>query len=119
MSLLDDLREDYSIGANTVKSWLIGTLWSAGTGTVDPWTKDNLVQDEAQGVVQASAGSIDPNSAKAMAYSDVTNQLIAAGADPSQVQGFDVLKTLGDMIFVAILVIIGYYIFMAVSTVKK
>ena len=66
-----------------------GTVFRAATGNVDPWTKQILVDQEAQGQIQAGA---DPNSAQQTAQQDVTTTLKTftlggddrVGADPSQ-----------------------------------
>jgi len=46
--------------------------------------KDQLVQQEAANLVQASGGSMPQSQAQAQAQSDVTTVLRQAGADPSQ-----------------------------------
>jgi hypothetical protein len=78
MSFLDDAL------ANTV-----GVVWRAGSGTVDPWTKQQIVDEAAAAQVTASGGMITPAQAQAQAQQDVTTTLTTfgdgSGADPSQV----------------------------------
>lgn len=71
---------------DTLMGDTVGIVWRAGTGTVDPWTKANLQQDETAGLVKASgsSGQYDQTSAAAQAQNDVTSTLRAANADPSQ-----------------------------------
>jgi hypothetical protein len=64
----------------------VGLVWRAASGTVDPWTKANLQQDETQGLVQASgnSGQYTAATAATQSGSDVTTVLTQANADPSQ-----------------------------------
>jgi hypothetical protein len=70
----------------------VGVVYRATTGSVDPWSKQELVDQEASGIVQASAGTITPEDAAAQAQQDITDTLTTftlggddpVGADPSQ-----------------------------------
>lgn len=66
-----------------------GVVWRAASGTVDPWTKNQLVENQADAIVQASNGSITQADATQQAQGDVTQSLLSfgdgQGADPSQV----------------------------------
>lgn len=74
---------------DTFLSDTAGVAYRAWTGNVDPWTKQEIVDQEAAGQVQAGA---DPATAQATAEADVTNTLKTftlggddkVGADPSQ-----------------------------------
>jgi hypothetical protein len=66
-----------------------GVAYRAATGNVDPYTKQEIVDEEAAGQIAAGA---DPNTAQATAEADVTATLKTftlggddrVGADPSQ-----------------------------------
>lgn len=45
---------------DTVMSNTVGVLWRAGTGTVDPWTKNQLIDEQAAALQQASGGAPSP-----------------------------------------------------------
>jgi len=60
----------------------LGSYYSAATGNVDPWTKQNEI-DEAAALVQASGGSVTAAQATQTATQDVTRTLKGAGSDPS------------------------------------
>lgn len=70
----------------------VGLAYRAGTGNVDPWTKQQIVDDAAASNIAAGA---DPATAQAQAEADVTNTLKTStlggddpvGADPSQTTG--------------------------------
>lgn len=75
MSILD------SALSNTV-----GVLWRAASGTVDPWTKNTIVQQNATGLVQASGGKLSIDQATQQAQADATATLTTfpgGSADPS------------------------------------
>lgn len=80
---------------NTFMADTYGTVYSAVTGNVDPYTKQEIIDQEAAGNVQAGA---DPATAKAQAESDVTQTLKTftlggddkVGADPSQSTGLNI-----------------------------
>ena len=79
-------------------------IWtSAVTGTVSPWEKDKLISDLNASLQQAG---IDAESAANQAARDVTNTLVAAGADPSNVP--DWYKTLGDILTWALILGVAY-----------
>lgn len=67
----------------------VGTVFRAATGNVDPWTKQELVDNETSAQIQAGA---DPATAAANAEAGVTQTLSnftlggddPVGADPSQ-----------------------------------
>ena len=85
---------------DSVMSDTVGVVYRGATGSVDPWTKDQQVQDESAAIVQASTDQTDPNAtptisaedAAAQASQDVTDTLTTfslggddpIGADPSQ-----------------------------------
>lgn len=74
---------------DTFLSDTAGVVWRASTGSVDPWTKAELIDQQTQAQIQAGA---DPATAAAQAQQDVTNTLSTftlggsdqLGADPSQ-----------------------------------
>ena len=74
---------------DTFMSDTAGVVFRATTGNVDPWTKQEIIDQEAAGQVQAGA---DPATAQAQAEHDVTTTLKTftlggddrVGADPSQ-----------------------------------
>jgi len=84
------------------QNWLIGhtagVLWSAKSATVDPWTKANMVHDDAVDLMRASGGTLSASAALAQASQAVTATLKAAGADPSQESEYDALKQLGNIV---------------------
>ena len=67
----------------------IGVVWRASTGTVDPWTKQEIIDNGTQSNIQAG---MDPTTAAQQSESDVTDTLSSftlggsdqTGADPSQ-----------------------------------
>jgi len=67
----------------------VGVVYRAATGAVDPWTKDNLVNDETQSLIKAGGNQ---DTAASQAEQDVTDTLTTftlggddkTGADPSQ-----------------------------------
>lgn len=69
---------------DTVMGDTVGVLWRAASGTVDPWTKDQIVQNNAQALVKASAGTMSPSQAQNDAYNTATKVLTTGGGDPSQ-----------------------------------
>lgn len=75
---------------DTVLSDTVGVAWRAASGTVDPWSKNELVDQATQAYTQAG---MNPDQAAAQAQADVTMTLLsvpptpgvdATGADPSQ-----------------------------------
>lgn len=106
---------------DTVLSNTVGFFWRAATGTVDPWTKNNLVEDETNNLVQASNGTLTPEQAKQQAESDVNTTLTTfksspddscAGADPTQfLSGLQCsLKKFENAIIVVLIIAIGVYL---------
>jgi hypothetical protein len=72
---------------NSIWSNTLGVLWSAATGTVDPWTKANIVTDAQTGITQALGPNPDPAAvaeAQTSQASTITGFLTSIGADPSQ-----------------------------------
>jgi hypothetical protein len=83
---------------DSVMSDTVGVVYRATTGSVDPWTKQELVDQQTAAVVQASTdpttgvASITPEDAAAQAQQDITDTLTTftlggddpVGADPSQ-----------------------------------
>jgi hypothetical protein len=45
---------------NTIKADTVGVLYSAGTGTVDPWTLANLKEASAAALTKAAGPNADP-----------------------------------------------------------
>ena len=74
---------------DTFMSDTVGVAFRAATGSVDPWTKQELIDNAAADQVKAGA---DPATAQAQAEQDVTDTLSSftlggddpVGADPSQ-----------------------------------
>jgi hypothetical protein len=62
----------------------LGIAWRAVSGTVDPWTANALIEDEKQGLVQASGGKMSESDAEVQARSDVNGSLLRDAAHPSQ-----------------------------------
>jgi hypothetical protein len=70
----------------------VGVVYRAGTGNVDPWTKQQIIDDAAASNIAAGA---DPATAQRQAEADVTATLKTfslggddpTGADPSQTTG--------------------------------
>jgi hypothetical protein len=62
----------------------VGVLWGAATGTVDPWTKNNIVADGAAGMQKATAGNLCLSKATQQVCQQATSYLKSVGADPSQ-----------------------------------
>ena len=69
---------------NSALSWTLGILWRAGSGTVDPWTTDNLKEEEKAALVQASGGTMSASDAGKEAANDVDASLKRDGAHPDQ-----------------------------------
>jgi hypothetical protein len=69
---------------NSMLANSVGVFWSAASGTVDPFTKANLQEEEAASLQQASGGTMTAADATSQATADVQTVLIQAGADPSQ-----------------------------------
>lgn len=87
MSTSPSVLTEVETGLNTVWANTFGVAWSALTGTVDPWTKANIVTDAQQSVTQALGPGADPSTIAAAisAQSDaVTGFLQSVNADPSQ-----------------------------------
>jgi hypothetical protein len=55
-------------------------------GAVSLPAKQDMISSETNDLIKASAGTLSPDQAQAIATQDITGQLVAAGADPSQVQ---------------------------------
>lgn len=80
---------------DSVMSDTVGTVFRAATGNVDPWTKQQLVDQET---AQQVAAGVDPATAAQQANSDVTGVLSTytmggddkIGADPSQASGINI-----------------------------
>jgi hypothetical protein len=74
---------------DTIMSDTVGVAYRAATGSVDPWTKQELIDQAAADNIKAGA---DPATAQAQAEADVTSTLSTftlggddpVGADPSQ-----------------------------------
>jgi len=93
----------YDAAHNTVASSSVGVIYQAATGMIDPWTKDALIARETADLMQAG---MEASAARSQAESDVTNALIAAGADPSQEP--DYWKSFGDLLTLALIVGVIY-----------
>lgn len=66
-----------------------GSLWNAATGTLTQAQKDALVQQEVQGRVMASGGTLSAADVTDSANQDVTAVLMQDKADPSQASVFN------------------------------
>ncbi len=85
---------------DSVMSDTVGVVYRATTGSVDPWTKNQIAQQQAADVVKASTDASDPTAlptvspedAASQAQQDITDTLTTftlggddpIGADPSQ-----------------------------------
>lgn len=94
---------------NTFASDTLGVVWRF-TGTVDPWTKANQIEDEANALVKASGGTISVEDATKQAQTDVTNAYNYNNADPSAALS-GVGKGISD--FTHTLVLIGIWVSVA------
>lgn len=65
----------------TLMSDTVGVAWRAASGTVDPWTKNQIQCNETQSLIKAGA---NPCEAVTQAASDATTTLKGSSADPSQ-----------------------------------
>lgn len=65
-------------------AWTAGVAWRASSGTVDPWTAANLIQDEKDDLVQASGGKMSESDAERQAANDINASLKRDGAHPDQ-----------------------------------
>lgn len=68
----------------TVMSDTVGVLWRGASGTVDPWTKNIIVNCSKESLVKASGATMCANAAQACACKTATCVLRKNGADPSQ-----------------------------------
>jgi hypothetical protein len=75
-------------------------------GYVSPWNKDYLSVSEALDNFNASAGTLSQEAAMAQATTDITNSLMASGADPSQAP--NLISQFGNII--NILIVAGFLI---------
>lgn len=82
-------------------------LFQSGTyalsGNVSPGAKQDIVNQEAKDLVQASGGTISLEQATAVAQGDVTTVLTQAGADPSQAPWF--IQTFGTYLNWAVILL--------------
>lgn len=62
----------------------IGVLWRASSGTVDPWTKANLIEEGTADELRAAGGRETAAQAQASQDQIVTTTLTGNNADPSQ-----------------------------------
>lgn len=69
---------------DTIMSDTVGKVWEAASGTVDPWTKSNLIQEQTDAVIAAGG---DAATAEAQATADVTAAL-STTIDPVNGQQF-------------------------------
>jgi len=103
----------------TVMSDSVGLLWRAASGTVDPWTKNCLIETEKAQLI--TAGCPCPCKANATANQDVSQTLTYNTADPSQFSE-GLKKTLGNtlcftnhlgksVLFLAVAAVILYLFF--------
>lgn len=88
----------------------IGTIWRGATGTVDPWTKAGMIEDQAKAQIQAGG---NPDLANQQAQSDVTSALKADKADPSDAQnGLGAsLNSAKNYIIVGVVIVVGVYLY--------
>jgi hypothetical protein len=83
MGLLDSIETDL----NTVWANSLGLVWSATTGTVDPWTNANIVAGAQADVTQALGPNADPATVATAQTGQATaidSFLTSIGASPSQ-----------------------------------
>jgi len=69
---------------NTLSADTVGVVWRAATGTVDPWTKNELVAQNATDLVNASGGTLSASDALAQAQKIATDNLSQNTSCPSQ-----------------------------------
>lgn len=75
---------------DAVLSDTIGVGYRAVTGNVDPWTKQQQIDQLSSDLQTASGGAMSESDAIALAGSTITDALVTApggGADPSQSTG--------------------------------
>lgn len=81
----------------------VGVLWRGATGTVDPWSKNAQIKEEAAAIIQAGG---DTSTAEAQARIDVTGALVAQKADPSQAT---ILSAgLKDVLIWGVIILVAY-----------
>lgn len=80
MSWLDAI----AAAADTALGESVGVVWSAATGTVDPWTKAAIAYNSGVGSLGSSASDATVAAVASSAPADVTAALTSIGADPSQ-----------------------------------
>jgi hypothetical protein len=122
---------------DSVLSNTVGVAYRAYTGNVDPWTKQQIVDDTAAGIHNASlTGGVDPltgeligyavdsSTAAAQANQIVTQTLVSDNADPSQstlgprIPGLGqlTLPTLDKLVNGALVIgalVLGFYLYQA------
>lgn len=69
---------------NTIAADTIGVLWRAASGTVDPWTKKEIVFDSGAGALGTATTPDLVSQIDQQSNTEISKQLTAAGADPSQ-----------------------------------
>lgn len=72
---------------DSVLSDTVGVAFRAVTGNVDPWTLQNIKDDTAAQIAQASGPDADPADvavAQAQANADIDSNLLSQDAHPSQ-----------------------------------
>ena len=72
---------------DSVLSDTVGVAFRAVTGNVDPWTLQNIKDDTAAQIAQASGPDADPAdvaAAQAQANADIDSNLLSQDAHPSQ-----------------------------------
>ncbi len=85
---------------DSVLSNTVGVAYRAYTGNVDPWTKQEQVDQLQADLSQASGGTLTPDQAAAIAGSTITDALTSApggGADPSQSTALPRVPILGQL----------------------
>lgn len=74
-------------GLDTVWANTLGLVWSAATGTVDPWTKNLIVADAQTGVTKAlgtGATQAQIDAATQGQEAAISSYLVSINANPSQ-----------------------------------
>jgi hypothetical protein len=60
---------------DTIMSDTVGVAWRAASGTLDPWSVNEINQENAQNVVQASGGTISQQQALQQSQQDTQTVL--------------------------------------------
>jgi hypothetical protein len=115
--LTPDILNSYPVSAiSSAAQGLAENGWQGLFGKVSPETQQNLINTEKNDLIQASAGTLTPDQALAIATQDVTGQLTAAGANPIDVQ--TVLNKIvggGETLIVVAIIVLGLILLIKVT----